>query len=36
VVEQSVYVLLDRNGKVVVKGFLDSQRFAAEVAKLAA
>jgi hypothetical protein len=36
VVEQSVYVLLDRNGKVVVKGFLDSQRFAAEIAKLAA
>jgi thiol-disulfide isomerase/thioredoxin len=36
VTEQSVYVLLDRDGKVVIKGWLDSQRFTTEVAKLAA
>jgi thiol-disulfide isomerase/thioredoxin len=36
VTEQSVYVLLDRNGKVVSKGWMDSQQFAERVAKLAA
>jgi thiol-disulfide isomerase/thioredoxin len=36
ITEQSVYVILDRNGKVVSKGWLDSQRFTEQVAKLAA
>jgi thiol-disulfide isomerase/thioredoxin len=35
VTQQSVYVLLDRNGKVVTRGWLDSQQFTAQVAKLA-
>ena len=36
VTQQSVYVLLDRSGKVVVKGFMDSQQFSTRVAGLAA
>jgi thiol-disulfide isomerase/thioredoxin len=36
VTEQSLYVLLDRGGNVVVKGWLDSQQFSARMAKLAA
>jgi thiol-disulfide isomerase/thioredoxin len=36
VTEQSIYVLLDRGGAVVKKGWLDDQQITAEVAKLAA
>ncbi len=36
ITEQSTYVLLDRSGKLVQKGWLDDQKMTAEVAKLAA
>ncbi|NJC74204.1 redoxin domain-containing protein [Planosporangium thailandense] len=36
VTEQSVYVLLDRRGKVVAKGWLDNQQIGDQMAKLAA
>jgi peroxiredoxin len=36
VTQQSLYVLIDRAGKVVTKGWLDSQQLPEQVAKLAA
>lgn len=36
VTEQSVYVLLDRRGKVVAKGWLDNQQIGDQMARLAA
>jgi thiol-disulfide isomerase/thioredoxin len=36
ITQQSVYVLLDRSGKVVAKGWMDSQQFSARVAAMAA
>ncbi|MGC9669237.1 redoxin family protein [Planosporangium sp. 12N6] len=36
ITEQSTFVLIDRGGKVVTKGFMDSQQFNAWIRKLAA
>jgi thiol-disulfide isomerase/thioredoxin len=36
ITQQSVYVLLDRTGKVVANGWMDSQEFSGRVAELAA
>jgi thiol-disulfide isomerase/thioredoxin len=36
ITEQSLYVLIDRSGKVVIKGFMDSLQLPAQVAKLVA